>query len=1033
MTLRSLVLPFLLVASLLSGWAAAGAYAQSPSASGPARHDVPNSQSVPVPALAATPDSLPDAANTAPAADAGSDANAPDASQTDRQQGDQQQSESAPETLRVVDFASPIAMLNLSGALSDNRVSEPGHPNSAWFTISIKNDGIQPVSRVLLADDPPSSGLALLPQTSRPILREAAGSDSSLIIERAAAFGRFAFRITLPPAHSATLALHFDSVAGRPSLLAWSEAALVAHNRRTAILTGVVGGLLAAAAAFALGSAMLSGRPFDKWAGIFLTALLFVDMVGAHVFDDGWFTALGGPYGFLALALALAFAAGARLVDRVVPFAKFHPLAGRWRDAALLVILALGLAAAFGIPVAGLLVRLIVVVGAGCAAGYLAHFGRLGFPGPRHLAPAATVFALVTAAATFHALGWFPPNLVAPTAIGGFAAAGAMLVALSCVLPENLASGLFPVLPPPVHPDDDEREVISLTPGPYIAGANAERAAMAASHQGVFDLDLDTGLLTLSAEGAAILGLPAGATELSREAWANRIHPDDRAIYEDALKTYGHEPGTAFRLEFRARGAEERIHWFELRATMTGLSTEAERCLGLIADVTARKQSEVESAEATRGDTLTGLANRFGLVDRLESAAPHLGALTLMVFDLDRFKTINTSLGPDSADRVLQAIAKRMQKHFTRQTDLFRIGGVTFAALTDKPVGDLRSWADTALAKVAEPFQLGGREIFLSACAGIVSGTQAQDPMDLFNLAELAMLQARRDGGGACVYSQEMADAAPEESDPVALEAELRRAMERGEMEIHYQPIIRLSNNSVAGFEALLRWKHPQKGTVSPDNFVGHSEETGLIRPLGRLALKTATEDVMRWQQFFPLDPPLFVSVNVSWRQISEDVFLRDLESILRSSAVRPGTLKLEMTESTVMADTAVAERVLQRLHDLGIGLAIDDFGTGHSALAQLKRFPFDVIKIDRSFLAPAEGDTKTILGSIVALAHELGLQIVAEGIEDERDARRLRDLGCEYAQGYFFGMPIPASEVTSYIAMTYARPDALSAAGTRD
>jgi diguanylate cyclase (GGDEF)-like protein len=1019
LTLRSLLLSLLLLAAT-----GASVLAQS--------------QPVPVPPLAATPDTLPATAPTPPSDDTANQA-APsaDADQTDQQAAPEAEAAPPPETLRVVDFASPAAMLNLGGALSDNRVSDPAHPNSAWFTISIKNDGIQPVSRILLADDPPNSGLALLPQTSRPILREAAGSDSSLIIERAAAFGRFVFRVTLPPAHSATLALHFDSVAGRPALLAWTESALVAHNRRTAVLTGVVGGLLAAAAAFALGSAMLSGRPFDKWAGMFLTALLFADMVGAHVFDDGWFTVLGGPYGLLAFALSLAFAAGGRLVDHVAPFAAFHPLAGRWRDPVLLGIVGLGLAAALGIPAAGLLARLIVVAGAGAAAGYLAHFGRLGLAAPRHLAPAATVFALVTAAATFHALGLFPPNLVAPTAIGGFAAAGAMLVALACVLPENLALREAP-LPLRARDDDDDREVISLAPAGLANAANAERAAMAASHQGVFDLDLATGLLTLSAEGAAILGLPSGATELSREAWSRRIHPDDRPIYEEALKTYGKEPGTAFRLEFRARGADEHIHWFELRATMTGLATEAERCLGLIADVTARKQSEADSAEAVRGDTLTGLPNRLALVDRLEYAGTNLGALTLMVFDLDRFKTINASLGADAADRVLQAVVKRMQKHFARQADMFRIGGVTFAVLTDKPAGELRAWGGAAVARLGEPFHLGGREIFLSASAGAVTGAQAQDPMDLLSLAELAMLQARRDGGGrACVYSQELSDAAQEDSDPVALEAELRRAMERGEIEIHYQPIIRLSDNSVAGFEALMRWKHPERGTVPPESFVGHSEETGLIRPLGRLALKTASEDVMRWQQFFPLDPPIFVSVNVSWRQISEDVFLRDLESVLRSTAVRPGTLKLEMTESSVMADTAMAERVLRRLHELGIGLAIDDFGTGHSALAQLKRFPFDVIKIDRSFLSSSEnGGGKTILNSIVGLAHELGLEVVAEGVEDERDARRLRDLGCEYAQGYFFGMPIPASEVTSYIAMTYARPDpkpGLSAAGSRD
>lgn len=952
-------------------------------------------------------------------------------------------------TPQVVDFTVPAAMLNLNGALSDNRVSDPAHPGAVWFTVAIKNDGVVPVSRILEADDPPSAGLAFLPQASRPLLREAAASDSSVVIERANAFGRFAFRVTLPPAHTATLALHFEGVANRPSLLAWTESALVAHNRRAATLMGVVGGLLAAAAAFALGAATLSGRAFDKWAGLFLAGLLFVDMVASKVFDDGWFTALGGPYGLLALALSLTIAAGARLLDRIAPFAEFHPLLGRWRDIALLGLIALGLAAALGIPATGLLVRLASVVGAGAAAGYLAHYGRLGVPGSRHLAPAATVFALVTAAATFHALGLFPPNLIAPAAIGGFAAAGAMLVALACVLPEAgapAASAVRPMAMLEMDEDDDlpppEPERVRLfekatprqAPSIVTASSARERDAMAASHQGVFDLDLATSLLTLSAEGAAILGLPEGGTELPRETWTSRIHPDDRGVYEEALRTYRHEPGAAFRLEFRARGADDKTHWFELRATMTGQATEAERCLGLIADITARKLSEVETAEAARNDVLTGLGNRIALLERLEDAAGNLAGLSLMVFDIDRFKAVNASLGQQGADRVLQAAVRRLQKHFGRDADLFRVGGVTFAILCERPMEDLRAWGEAAVARMTEPFILAGREIFLAASVGVAAGGDADEPLELLNLAEIAMVQAKRDGGArAWVYSPALGEAAEVSGDPVALEADLRRAMDRGEIEIHYQPIIRLLDNSLAGFEALLRWRHPERGTLAPDSFVGHSEETGLIRPLGRLALKHATEDLARWQQFFPLNPPLFVSVNVSWRQIAEDVFLRDLEAVLRRSGLPAGSLKLEMTESAMMEDVDAAERVLNRLDSLGIGLAIDDFGTGHSSLAQLKRFPFHIIKIDRSFLIASQtGGGKTILNSIVGMAHDLGLEIVAEGVEDERDARRLRDLGCAFAQGYFFGVAIPANEVTSYIAMTFARGD-LSAAGFRD
>jgi EAL domain-containing protein (putative c-di-GMP-specific phosphodiesterase class I) len=309
----------------------------------------------------------------------------------------------------------------------------------------------------------------------------------------------------------------------------------------------------------------------------------------------------------------------------------------------------------------------------------------------------------------------------------------------------------------------------------------------------------------------------------------------------------------------------------------------------------------------------------------------------------------------------------------------------------------------------------------------VAAGSEAGDSLDLLSQAELAMIQAKRDGGGrVCVYSRVLHEApAPKAvtGDPVTLETDLRSAIKKGQIEVHYQPIMRMSNNGVAGFEALVRWRHPERGLIAPDEFVAHSEETGLILPLGKLVLKRAAKDLARWQQFFPLKPPLFVSVNVSWRQLNDDGFAKDLESVLESSALPKRTLKLEITESAVMADADAAEAALKRLRKLGAGLAIDDFGTGHSSLSHLKRFTFDVIKIDRSFLGEAKKNGgEAILSSIVALAHELGMEVVAEGVENENDAERLRALGCEYAQGYLFGAPLPASEVNTFIAMTYKK-----------
>lgn len=920
-----------------------------------------------------------------------------------------------------VNFGAVDAVINVRPLLAPETVSGPAEPGAAWFTIAVKNEGVRPVSRVLVAGDSPGAGLAISPLRVRPQLREVAASDPGVLVERANAYGKRAFRIILPAAHSATLALHFSGVLQRPSLIAWTESALIAHNRRAAVLSGVVAGLLAAAAVFSISLAVISGRRFTLWGAAFLTALMFANLIAAGVFDEGWLTLPGGPYGLLAFSLTLAMAAGIRLVDFVAPFEAAQPGSGIWRDRLAVAIILLGIAAFVGVPGTGLTVRIIAVLGAALAAGYLAHCGRLDIAAARKIAPAATIFALVTAAGAFQALGLFEGNLVAPAAIGGFSAAGALLLALACA-----AGALEP-------PGQTQRATAGTLPGPTefkLAPESTlvrEHSAVAASHQGVFDLDLNTGMLRLSPETAAIFGVRRDVTEISREAWLHRIHADDREVYRQAIEAYRLDPGLAFRLEFRARGEGNKTHWFELRATMMGENGKTERCLGLIADVSARKSSEAEVARAALNDPLTGLGNRVALLSKLDELDGALGQTALVVFDIDRFKTVNASVGPEGADALLRSVAERLAQRFAGNAALFRVGGDMFAMIKDNPGGKPQGLGDEIIEMMKPPFTAAGRDIFLPASVGIASGMEAGDTMDLLGQAELAMIQAKREGGGrVCVYSRALSKTEPRtviSGDPVALETDLRAAIKKGEIEVYYQPIMRMKTTGVAGFEALLRWRHPKHGLVSPSEFVAHSEETGLIVPLGKLVLKRAAKDLLRWQQFFPLKPPLFVSVNVASRQITDDEFIADLEEILSNEQLPRRSVRLEITESAVMADADVAEGALKRLKKMGAGLAIDDFGTGHSSLSQLKRFPFDVIKIDRSFLTESrKGGGDAILASIVTLAHELNMQVVAEGVESEDDAKHLRSLGCEYAQGFFYGAPLPASEVNNFIAMTYKK-----------
>ena len=356
-----------------------------------------------------------------------------------------------------------------------------------------------------------------------------------------------------------------------------------------------------------------------------------------------------------------------------------------------------------------------------------------------------------------------------------------------------------------------------------------------------------------------------------------------------------------------------------------------------------------------------------------------------------------------------------------RRGRLFRVGGGMFAvAETDVP--ELGSFGRRILDMMRTPFSISGREVYVQASVGVAAGSKVERGRDLLFNAERALGEAKREGGSrVALYSGSLARAPAR--DPVALETDLRRALEKDEIEVYYQPIVRLKDGAIAGFEALLRWRHPQGGLIQPDEFVAHAERSDLIVNLGRQALRLAAKDLSRWQQFFPSRPPLYVSVNVTWRQIADEGFARELGMLLKRAGLAKESLRLEVTESAVMAGAESAEAGLQRLKAMGASLAIDDFGTGHSSLSQLARLPFDTLKIDKSFMTSVRNDGAgpKVLASILSLAHELKLVAIAEGVETEDDVALLKNMGCEQGQGFLFGAPMPAAEVFGFISAARA------------
>ena len=930
-----------------------------------------------------------------------------------------------------VNFGKTDNVLDLKPFLAPYRAPGGGTEadGSSWYIVQVSNDTVRPAARVLLASQPPRAALSLFPRKSRPSILAVASSDSGTVVETASAYGRRAWRVIVPPVSTVGLAIRVGSADAPPALAAWTEPALSAHNRQLAIFITAVGALIAAAALITGGLAVLIGHAAPRWVALTLLMLLFSWLAGTGMFDASLTLPYGGPYGLSAFLTMLALAAGMRLANAIIPVRDIFPRHERRFDLATFGLIGLGALAYVGVPGATLLTDVLIVLGSLAVAVYLIYCGRRGHKAAQVIAPSAGAFALVALAAAVIAVGGLGETLTGPAATGGFAAAGAILLALAVIASEEIA--VLPFLHGSYAARLLEEQAAPAAPiDPHAPFNSLARAAVAAAHQGVFDLDFRSGLLTLSVEAVQMVGLSAHETTLSHGDWLGHVHPEDREIYSEALESYRKQPGHAFRLEFRARGQSGPWRWMELRATIVSEQDGPSDCLGLISDITQRKEAEftqpAQSGRKTPSDPLTGLGNRVALMQALDGLGGAFSGVLFALLDVDRFKAIHASLGDKGADTILVMIAERLAG-WNETARLFRVGGDSFALLFARPPQTAQAIGQALAEACAKPYRLENRDIFAPCSIGLVTCAESEDPFTLIKNAELALLAAKRQGGAcAKAYSAELETLAP--GDSVALESELRHALAGGQLDVFYQPIVRLSDRSVAGFEALLRWRHPVKGLISPADFIAHSEETGLIVGLGRFALERAASDLAHWQRYFPIQPPLFASVNLSRRQLKDPGFLPVLKTILQGSGIAEGTLNLEVTESTIAADASVPA-IMARIRASGAGLSIDDFGTGASTLSELRSLPADTVKIDKSFLARREGDGggseiggdgQVMLAGIVSLAHELKRAVVAEGIENEADAELLARLGCDFGQGYYFSPPLDGAAALDYIARHY-------------
>jgi len=864
-----------------------------------------------------------------------------------------------------------------------------------WMVFALTNDSDEQIDRLLVAPhfrlvgsgvvwpDLGSSRIAAITasQGIRPEREEGPGAD--------------VFLITLDPGTTVTFVAELRTP-NVPQLYLWEQEAYREKVNGLTLYRGIIIGIAGLLALF------LTIVFVVKGAIIFPAAAALAWAVLAYACIDFGFFQRIFPVTDAAERVYRA-AAEAVLAATLLVFLFAYLNLNRWhvRYSHVTAFWLLFLAALVGLavvdpPVASGVARISIAAVAGIGFVLVIHLATHGYDRAVMLIPTWLLLIAWVAAASFTVTGQLASDLVSPALIGGLVLI-VMLIGFT-VLQHAFAGGGFA----------------------QGAMTDSERRALALSGAGdvVFDWDLVSDKIFVGPEIEQSLGLKRGALEGPASDWLDHIHPFDRDRYRASLDAIIEQRRGRIAQDFRLRSAPGPYHWFRLKARpVVGTDGEVIRIVGTVTDVTETKTAEERLLHDAVHDNLTGLPNRQLFFDRMEAALAYAGGddairPTIIVLDIDRFKQVNEAVGLSAGDSILLTLSRRLGRLLRPQDTLARIAGDEFAVvlLSEREPDRIIAFADLLRRALTTPITYADREIFLTASIGLTlheAGGGARRE-ELLRRAELAMVHAKRQGGDRIEVFRPTMRSDPD--DRLTLESDLRRALERGEIRVLFQPIVRLEDRTIAGFETLLRWDHPRMGRLAPAAFMPAAEEAGLVAALSGYALERTAQELAVWQAALDVEPPIFATLNVSSRQVLRHDLLQDVKAALARSGVLPGSLKLELTEGLVMENPEYAAQMLTRLRDLGAGLSLDDFGTGYSSLAYLQRFPFDTIKIDQSFVRQmANGKRPVILRSIVKLAQELGMEVVAEGAESESDAIELYQIGCEYAQGYVFGEPMSA------------------------
>jgi len=543
---------------------------------------------------------------------------------------------------------------------------------------------------------------------------------------------------------------------------------------------------------------------------------------------------------------------------------------------------------------------------------------------------------------------------------------------------------------------------------------------------GLWEWDLKKNKIEFSTRWKSMLGHKKNEIGNKPEEWFNRIHAEDRDTVDKEIQLHLKGSTPHFQKEYRIRHKNGTHFWvFTHGVIVRDNKNKPVKVVGIQDDITGRHLTEDQLRQSAFYDTLTGLPNRILFLDRLGRAIErtkrrHDHLFAVLFLDLDRFKTVNDSLGHEVGDQLLIAASRRFLNSIRDADTAARFGGDEFAILLDniRDISDALRVSERIQEELKEPFNLKQQQIVTSTSIGIaLSSTGYTKTADCLRDADSAMYRAKARGGGAHeIFDESMHSKAVAR---LKTESDLRQAIKRDEFVAFYQPIISLETGSISGFEALVRWQHPEQGLLFPAEFIPIAEETGLIMDIDLLVLRQACEQMHKWHKKFKRNPGFSISTNLSRKNLDQPGLVERVKTVLKETGLDPRSLRQEITESHIMEDPDAAARILIKLKELNILLHMDDFGTGYSSLSHLLKFNIDTLKIDGSFVSNmhVRGENFEVVRSIIKLAHNLGMDVIAEGVETADQLAQLKTLKCEYAQGYHFAKPINKKAIEALLS----------------